>query len=79
MLNASSDLLQKHDKELFGSMFKEHVLDTTKNNKQTLDVFREVGKKNKTPIRKPFRPGLPAAVDQRKQPWRSAGSHQNNL
>ena len=52
MLREEAVLLQKHDTELFGKKFREHITETSKAKKQTLEVFGGQQKKQM-----PFRGG----------------------
>ena len=69
ILNTYSPLLSKNTTELFGHQLWKQVLDSTKAQKETLEMFREVGKTKK----KPFLAGYP--VRNKQSPRGSAGNH----
>ena len=41
MLKEKTALLQKHDKELFGKKFRNHISDTIKPKKETSEIFTD--------------------------------------
>ena len=49
MLKEEADLLQQHDRDLFGEKFSEHLVDSAKSKSRLSKYFAEKGKK------KPFR------------------------
>ena len=66
ILNTYTPLLSTNSIELFGRQFRKKVVDNTKAQKETLEMFREVSKTKKKPFssrRKdfPFRPILGTA------------------
>ena len=50
MLREEADLLQLHDKNLFGKKFSEHLVVSAKSKKQTIEIFAEKGKKKPKPF-----------------------------
>ena len=69
ILNTYAPLLSTNSTKLFGRQFRKQVLDNTKSQKETLGIFREVGKTKKTP----FSTGFPARNKQ--SPKGSAGNY----
>ena len=69
ILNTYTPLLSTNSTELFGRQFWKQVIDNTKAQKKTLEMFREVGKTKK----KPFLAGF-LARDKQSPRW-SAGNH----
>ena len=59
MLRTDADMLQKHDKDLFGKKFREHLTETSKSKKKALEAFGNNKKKL------PFRGG-PLSQQQRR-------------
>ena len=55
MLKEKASLLQKHDEELFGKKFRNHIADTMKSKKQTREIFVE--RDSKKPF--PYSPSQP--------------------
>ena len=47
MLRGEAELLQKHDKELFGHKFREHLTETSKSKKRALEAFSTVAQKSR--------------------------------
>ena len=41
MLKEKAALLQKHDSEMFGKKFRNHIADTTKSKRETREIFTE--------------------------------------
>ena len=50
MLREEVDLLQWHDRNLFGKKFSEHLLASAKSKKQVIEIFAEKGKKKQSPF-----------------------------
>ena len=73
ILNTYAPLLSTNSTELFGHQFQKLVLDNTKTQIETLEMYREVGKTK----RKPFSTGFPARNKQ--SPRGSAGNHNRIL
>lgn len=72
MLKTYANLLSKSsDSELFGKDFRKEVMDSNKAQKQTLEMFKDVGK----PKKKPFSNGF----SNYKSPRRNFGNQQNNF
>ena len=69
MLREEGDLLQYHDRNLFGKTFSEHLVTSAKSKKQTIEIFAEKGKKKQ----KPFDNGLSEA------PNRSSGGEHSKF
>ena len=69
ILNTYVPLLSTYSTELFGRQFRKQTLDNAKAQKETLQIFREVGKTKK----KPFSAGFPTR--NKKSPRVSAGNH----
>ena len=69
ILNTYAQLLLTNSTEPFGRQFRKQVLDNTKAQKETLEMFREVGNTKK----KPFSAGFPARNKQ--SPRGSVGNH----
>ena len=72
ILNTYAPLLLKNNTELFGRQFRKQVLDNTKAHKETLEMFREVGKTKK----KLFSAGFPA---RNKQSPRGSAGNRNGI
>ena len=51
MLKEEADLLQQHDRDLFGEKFSEHLVDSAKSKKQAIKIFAEKGKKKQKKFR----------------------------
>ena len=51
ILREEADLLQRHDRNLFGKRFSEHLVASAKSNKQAVEIFVEKGKKKQKPFR----------------------------
>ena len=45
MLKEKAALLQKHDNELFGKKFRNHIADTIKSKRETREIFTESKKR----------------------------------
>ena len=69
ILNTYAPLLSTNSTELSGRQYRKQVLDNTKAQKESLEMFREVGKTKK----KPLSPGFPARNKQ--LPRGNAGNH----
>ena len=69
MLREEADLLQRHDRNLFGKKFSEHLVFSAKSKKQNIKIFAEKGKKKQ----KPFRNGPSEA------PRRSSGGQHSKF
>ena len=54
ILNTYASLLSTNSTELFGRQFRKLTLDNTKAQKETLEIFREVGKTKKKPFSERF-------------------------
>ena len=51
MLRQEADLLQRHDRNLFGKKFSKHLVASAKSKKQTIEILAEKGKKKRKPSR----------------------------
>ena len=69
ILNTYDPLLLTNRTELIGCQYRKQVLDKTKAQKETLEMFREVGRTKK----KPFLAWFPAGIKQSQRG--SAGTH----
>ena len=69
ILGTYAPLLSTNSTKLFGRQFQKQVLDNAKAQKETLEMFRKVGKTKK----KPFSAGFP--VRNKQSPRGSAGNH----
>ena len=72
ILNTYAPLLSTNSSELFGRQFRKQVLDNTKAQKETLEMFREVGKTKKKPFSARF------SARNKQSPRESAGN-QNRI
>ena len=50
MLREGADLLQRHDRNLFGKKFSAHLVASAKSKKQVIEIFSEKGKKKQKPF-----------------------------
>ena len=57
ILKEKSDLLQKGGQNLFGKMFRSHVVETQRSKKRTLEVFSGGNRSVPPPAKKPSRTG----------------------
>ena len=57
ILKEKADLLQKGDQNLFGKMFRSHVVETQRSKKRTLEVFSGGNRSVPPPTKKPSRTG----------------------
>ena len=70
MLKEKAAFLQKHDQALFGKDFRDHLTESLKAKKQSIDAIAEVSKS--TNRKRPFREG-PSFYQGRPDEWRGAG------
>ena len=51
MLREEADLLQRHDRNLFGKKFSEHLVASAKSKKQAVEIFAGRSKRKQNPFR----------------------------